>query len=290
VPSRGVRVGGSAGCRLSATRAISHGVSRRSEDHSSKNQDGYWFPSDPCDVFTPCGCSLFEPPPDPKVEDQPPVRFRAPSEICPCSPAPQRHSASSCKSAEDPSRDAASPGLSCPTTHSGPADPRESCDESLRRCVPRAGFGYPLRDLHHRSSRRRSAGAFMGLTLQGVLLERERCPFRGPCPPDVASRPTPRGEIERNRPPSGPCSRDEFVLSPASRGRPVVDTFLGFASPEPSPHPPGLSLVVTTPALASLGGMTSLPTWTTGLRGSNGLAWPVSGLPTLLRFGTLQPS
>jgi hypothetical protein len=61
--------------------------------------------------------------------------------------------------------------------------------------VPRAGFGYPLRDVHHQSSRRRSAGASMGLTLQGVLLMRERCPFRGPCPPDVAGRArSPRGE------------------------------------------------------------------------------------------------
>ena len=136
----------------------------------------------------------------------------------------------------------------------------------------------------------RSAGASMGLTLQGVLLVCERCPSRGPCPPDVTDRaPSPRGE-RTERPPSGPHSRNEFVLSPASRRRPAVDTFLGFASPEPSPHPPGPSLVVTMPALSSLGGMTSLPTWTPGLRGSNGSAWPVSGLPALLGFGTFQPS
>jgi hypothetical protein len=41
----------------------------------------------------------------------------------------------------------------------------------------------------------RSAGASMGLTLQGVLLVREWCPSRGPCPPDVTGRaPSPRGE------------------------------------------------------------------------------------------------
>ena len=136
----------------------------------------------------------------------------------------------------------------------------------------------------------RSAGASMGLTLQGVLLVREWCPSRGPCPPDVAGRaPPPRGE-RTERPPSGPRSRDEFVLSPASRRRPAVDTFLGFPSSEPSPHPPGPSLVVTMPALSSFGGMTSLPAWTSGLRGSNGSAWPVSGLPALMRFHTLRPS
>jgi len=98
---------------------------------------------------------------------------------------------SSCEPTEDPSRDAASPGLSCPTTHSGPADPLEWSNGSLRCRVPRAGFGYPLRDVHHRSSRRRSAGAFLGLTLQGVLLVRERCSSRSPCPPDVAGRARP---------------------------------------------------------------------------------------------------
>lgn len=40
-----------------------------------------------------------------------------------------------------------------------------------------------------------SAGASMGLTLQGVLLVREWCPFRGPCLPDVTDRaPSPKGE------------------------------------------------------------------------------------------------
>ena len=115
-------------------------------------------------------------------------------------------------------------------------------------------------------------------------------PFGAPALLTLPTAPAPRGERERNRPPSGLRSRDEFVLPPAPRGRPAVDTFLGFASPEPSPHPPGPSLVITMPALSSLGGMTSLPTWTPGLRGSNGLAWPVSGLPALLRFGTLRPS
>jgi hypothetical protein len=116
----------------------------------------------------------------------------------------------------------------------------------------------------------RSAGASMGLTLQGVPLVRERCSSRSPCPPDVAGRTAPRGGRNGKRPPSGPSSRDESVQPPESRRKPAVDTLMGLTPPEPSPHPPGPSLVVTMPALSSLGGMTSLPTWTSGLRGANG--------------------
>jgi len=286
-----VRVGGSAGCRLSATRAASRGVARRSEDHSPENQDGYGFPSDPCGVSTPCGWSLSGPPPDPKVGDQPPVRFRAPTETCPCSPAPQRHSAKLLRADGRPVSRCSLSWAFVPydTVPDRQTRLNRATDPSATACHVR-GLDTPFATSTTDPPGARSAGASMGLTLQGVLLVYERCPSRGPCPPDVTDRaPSPRGE-RTERPPSGPHSRNEFVLSPASRRRPAVDTFLGFASPEPSPHPPGPSLVVTMPALSSLGGMTSLPTWTPGLRGSNGLAWPVSGLPALLRFGTLQPS
>jgi hypothetical protein len=139
----------------------------------------------------------------------------------------------------------------------------------------------------------RSAGASLGFALQGVPLVHERCPSRGPCPLDVTDRPTTlRRECGRERPPPRLPSRDESVLSSVvpEREPPTADAFLSFSPPEPSPHPPGSSLVVTMPALSSFGGMTSLPAWTSGLRGSNGSAWPVSGLPALLRFGTLRPS
>jgi len=125
----------------------------------------------------------------------PPCAFVPLQRHVPAAPHRNVFPISSCEPTVDPSRDAASPGLWCPTTHPGTADPPDGCNGSLRCCVPRAGFGYPLRDLDHRSSRRRSAGAFLGLTLQGVLLVRERCPSRGPCPPDVAGRARPpRGE------------------------------------------------------------------------------------------------
>jgi len=164
-----------------------------------------------------------------------------------------------------------------------------AADPSATACRVR-GLGTPLATYTTDPPGARSAGASLGFPLQGVLLVHERCPSRGLCPPDVASRTRPpRGE-GTGRPPPGPCSRDELVLPPASRRKPAVDAFLGFTPPEPSPHPPGRSLVVAMPALSSFGGMTSLPAWTPGLRGSDGSAWPVSGLPALLGFRTLRPS
>jgi hypothetical protein len=45
----------------------------------------------------------------------------------------------------------------------GPADPLiDATDPSVHR-VPRAGFGYPLRDVHHRSSRRAKRRSVHGL-------------------------------------------------------------------------------------------------------------------------------
>jgi hypothetical protein len=58
----------------------------------------------------------------------------------------------------------------------------------------------------------RSAGASMGLTLQGIPLVRERCSSRSPCPPDVAGRTTPRGgrngsgRLQGLVPATSPCS------------------------------------------------------------------------------------
>jgi len=69
---------------------------------------------------------------------------------------------------------------------------------------------------------------------------RDRRPSRGPCPPDVTHRTTPpRGEAGTAWPPSGPCSRDEFVLSPEPQVVPTVDPFLGFILPERTPVQPG---------------------------------------------------
>jgi hypothetical protein len=135
------------------------------------------------------------------------------------------------------SDDASSHGLSSPYDTSRTGGPVLD-GGSLRRRVPRTGFGYPLRDIHHRPSRRLRVGASMGFTLQGLLLERDRYPSRGPCPPDVTrcSRP-PRGE-------AGAAGRLQgLVLATSSCCRrhpkmPAVDPFLGFILPEHAPVRP----------------------------------------------------
>ena len=106
----------------------------------------------------------------------------------PAAPHRSVHPNDSCEPTEDPSRDAASPGLGCPTTQSrtgGPAN--KATDPSVAACHVR-GLGTPFATSTTDPPGAQSAGASMGLTLQGVLLVRERCPFRGPYPPDVAGR------------------------------------------------------------------------------------------------------
>ena len=167
---------------------------------------------------------------------------------------------------------------------------RVSGGRSLHRRVPRARFGYLLRGVHHWSYRRAKRRSVPGLRPSRRSPRRERCPSRGPYPPDVAGDSTPRGEQRRAVayrvlfPRPSPCCHT------GSRGNPAVDAFLGFSPPELSFHPPGLSLVVTMPALSPLGGLTSPPTWTLGLRVSDGSVWSVSGLPALLGFCTFRPS
>jgi hypothetical protein len=242
--------------------AASHGVSRHFEDSNSKDQGGYWLPLNPSGVCTPCGCSSYEPFDWPKPIEGPP-----------CASAPlQRHVSTAPHRAVG---DASSPGLSCPTTHAGPATLLWGSG-SPRHRAPRPRFGYLPRGIHRRSSRRRSAGASMGFALQGLLLVCKRCPSRGPCPPDVtriALIAVPKGTAA-SEPPTGPRACDEFVLSPSDRSRSTVDAFLSFSPSERSPHTAGLSLLVTMPALSSLGGVTSLPAWTTGLRGKCESAGP----------------
>ena len=217
------------------------------------------------------------------------MRLRAPSEIKSLQPrtaAPPRRSEDR---EDDSSRNAASPGVSCPTTHSRTGGSANG-NGSLRHRVPRARFGYLLRGVHHQSSRRARRRSVHGLCPPRRSPRSQRCPSRSPCPPDVPGEPTPPRGNGVGRPPTGPCSRDESVLSPNSQRSPAVDAFLGFSPPERSLHPPGRSLVVTMPALSPLGGMTSVPTWTSGLLGSDGSAWSVSGLPALLGFCTFRPS
>jgi hypothetical protein len=153
--------------------------------------------------------------PTTEVAVRPSLRFRAPTEVVHVGPAPLRETTDR-GSAAAPSSDAASPGLPGPTTHAGRVDPHDG-GGSLRRRVPRPGFGYPPRGVHHPPSRRRSAGASLGFSLQGVPLVRGGCPSRDPGPPDVAAAvPAPPEGGGTVRSPPGLRPRDESVPSPGS--------------------------------------------------------------------------
>jgi hypothetical protein len=160
---------------------------------------------------------------------------------------------------------------------------------SLRRRVPRPGFGYPPRDIHHRSSRCLRTGASMGFTLQGFLLDRDRCPSRGPFPPVVTCRSSsPRRE-------TGAAGRLQgFVLATSSCCHrnpkiPAVDPFLGFFLPEPAPVRPGARFRrgASPLALRRLDVQARL-----GLRvsGCERVGRSVSGPPALLGFCTSRQS
>jgi hypothetical protein len=220
----------------------------------------------------PFGCSSYEPFDRPKPTEGPPCAF-----------APlQRHVSTAPHRAAEPSgRSRRSRIPRCFLSWAFlPYDTCRSGDSASGQRVPpppRAAseVWLPPSRPSSPSSRRRSAGASLGFALQGVLLVRKRCPSRGPCPPDVTrvASSFPR-ERERPEPPPGLRACDEFVLSPGDRSRQAVDAFLGFSPSERSPPASGLSLLVTMPALSSLGGVTSLPAWTTGLRGTCGSAGP----------------
>jgi hypothetical protein len=103
---------------------------------------------------------------------------------------------------------------------------------SLRRRVPRPGFGYPLRGLHHRSSRCRSTGASLGFALQGVPLVASRTPFGAPAllTLPLPCAPSPCGEDTED----AAASRASFprrvraVVQPP-RGRPDRRYLLGLS-------------------------------------------------------------
>lgn len=176
------------------TRAASHGVSRRSEDSDPEDQDGYGFPSDPYGVLTPLGWSSSEPTDRPKPGGGPPCAFV---------PLQRRVSAAPHREVVPAGRNrladcyAMLPLLSfrCPTTHSWTGGSASvTADPSAAACHV-WGLDTPFAAYTTSPTDARSVGASMGFAPQGVLLVRERCPSRGPCPPDVSAlRPTsPRG-------------------------------------------------------------------------------------------------
>jgi hypothetical protein len=225
----------------------------------------------------------------PKPHSGPPCAYVPLQRSNPCSPAPRCRLADPKIGKTTRSRDAASLGVSCPTTHSRTGGSAlMAADPSTAACHVR-GLATSFAASTTGPTGARSAGASMGFALQGVPLGASGAPLGALALLTLPSTPLPEGS-GIGRPPTGPRSRDESVLPPGSRRIPAVDAFLGLSPPERSLHPPGRSLVVTMPALSSLGGMTSLPTWTSGLLGSDGSAWSISGLPALLGFRTLRPS
>ena len=244
----------SAGHRLSATRAASRGVWRRFGDSNPEDPGRLLVPPDPCGVSTPFGWSSSVPHPGRSRGSAPHALSCSFEDV-----SSQPRTAASCPRPEGrrPTRPAMLPLLSFRALrhNPGPADPLAVvADPSATACHVR-GLDTPFAASTTGPPGAQSAGASMGFALQGFPLVRERYSSRSPCPPDVAGRTHPPERECDGRPPSGLHSRDESVLSPASRRKPAVDAFLGFSPSESSPHPPGLSLVVTMPALTSLGGI-----------------------------------
>lgn len=256
----------------------------RFEDAGPENSGRPWVPPVPCGVSTPFGRSCSGPRPEPKLRAGPPCAF-----------APlQRHaSAAPHGSVASPTRFRAGRPVPpcCLSWASVPYDTVPdrrtrlvATDPSAAACHVR-GLATSFAASTADPPGARSAGASMGLPLQGVLLAASGAPLGVPALLTLPSAASPGGD-GRDGPPSGPCSRDELVLSPDPRRNPTVDAFLRFSPSELSLHPSGLPLVVTAPALSTSGGVTSLPSWSSGLRETDGSAWTVSGLPALMGFHT----
>jgi hypothetical protein len=112
--------------------------------------------------------------------------------------SPQPRTARSYKPAEAGSRTAAQCCLSWAfvpyDTLSDRRTRMKTADPSAAACRVR-GLATPFAAYTTSPTDARSVGASMGFALQGVLLARERCPSRGPCPPDVPAPPptSPKG-------------------------------------------------------------------------------------------------
>jgi hypothetical protein len=172
---------------------------------------------------------------------------------------------------EGPASDASSPELLCPTALSKSGGPVGLDGRSLRHPVPRPGFGYPHRGLHHHSSRRTRRRSTLGL-LPSRPDRVAAVPLSGPLPSwRFRGAPTRR---------SGLTSTCAFRASFSRRSResdrlgPDPRTSLGFTPPEPSLPSSGHSLSVAMPALAPSGGYTLIPTRVTGLYEATGSAGP----------------
>lgn len=133
------------------------------------------------------------------VACRPSLRFRAPSETCHSSPAPQRRPTAGPEGpTRDPPRDAASPGVSCPTTQSrigGSAS--MAADPSATACHVR-GLATSFAASTTGPTGARSAGASLGLALQGVPLVAIGAPLGVPALLTLPPASPPEGEQNRS--------------------------------------------------------------------------------------------
>jgi hypothetical protein len=179
-PSRGVRAGGSAGAASQRHRAISHEVSRRSGDTSSDGPGRLLVTAQPARRFDALRVVVLRTVHLAEARRRPPMRFRASSETCPCSPAPQRRTTGRSRGRPVP--------RCCLSWAFMPHDTVPDRQTRLkgggtnRHRVPRARFGYPLRDVHHRSSRRAKRRSVPGLCPTRRSPRARVVPFSGSLP------------------------------------------------------------------------------------------------------------
>jgi hypothetical protein len=188
------------------------------------------------------------------------------------------------------SDDASFPGLSCPTTHAGTADPLRA---GVQPCaVPRPRFGYLHRGVHHHPS--------------GSLAAPER-PRASPFEAFSSVRSDSLSEVPALLPlrasirlaPIGACGRDRLQgLAPGSSS--FCPSHLAVRRAEASwgsslqsvlPLCPYERFVDSRPLPHhALGGIDVPSRLRLGVLRSRGIGLPLSGLPALLGFFTLQPS
>jgi hypothetical protein len=192
--------------------AASHGVPRRSEDSNPQDQDGYWFPSDPGAFRRPWGGRPADLDARPKPNSGPPCAFVPLQRHVPAAP----HRSVGGRSEDQPhdlARDAASPGVMCPTTQSRTGGSAYmGVDPSTTACHVR-GLATSFAASTTGPTGARGAGASMGFALQGFPLVARGTPLGALALLTLPPTPPPKG-VECARPPTGPRSRDESVLPP----------------------------------------------------------------------------
>lgn len=189
------------------------------------------------------------------------------------------------------SNDASSPGLSCPTTH---PERRTRISRGFRpHCVPRPGFGYPHRGVHHRPSRRLSAPERPWASPFKAFSSRRSAPLPE-CPALVAFpasiRLTPMGSV-RTRPRSGPRSRRRArsaIPSPEGPGAPMPSWASSLQSvPSPRPTPP---LRIAGDPFTRVGRFDVPARLRHKVFRLEEIGCPLSGMPALVGFFTFRPS